>query len=27
VAYEGIRDAVNRISVGGGGLVQSRQRV
>jgi cell wall-associated NlpC family hydrolase len=27
VAYEGIRDAVNRISAGGGGLVQARQRV
>jgi cell wall-associated NlpC family hydrolase len=27
VAYEGIRDAVSRISAGGGGLVQARQRV
>ena len=27
VSYEGIRDAVNRISAGGGGLVQARQRV
>jgi cell wall-associated NlpC family hydrolase len=27
VAYEGIREAVNRISQGGGGLVQARQRV
>jgi hypothetical protein len=26
VAYEGIRDAINRISAGGGGLVQARQR-
>ena len=27
VAYEGIREAINRISAGGGGLVQARQRV
>ena len=27
VSYEGIREAVNRISAGGGGLVQARQRV
>lgn len=27
VAYEGIREAVNRTSMGGGGLVQARQRV
>ena len=27
VSYEGIRDAVARISAGGGGLVQARQRV
>jgi cell wall-associated NlpC family hydrolase len=27
VAYEGIREAVNRISQGGGGLVQARQRL
>jgi cell wall-associated NlpC family hydrolase len=26
VSYEGIRDAVSRISAGGGGLVQARQR-
>jgi cell wall-associated NlpC family hydrolase len=26
VAYEGIREAINRISAGGGGLVQARQR-
>ena len=26
VAYEGIRDAIERISKGGGGLVQARQR-
>jgi cell wall-associated NlpC family hydrolase len=27
VAYEGIREAVSRISAGGGGLVQARQRI
>lgn len=27
VAYEGIREAIERISTGGGGLVQARQRV
>lgn len=27
VAYEGIREAINRISTGGGGLVQARQRL
>jgi cell wall-associated NlpC family hydrolase len=27
VAYEGIREAVGRISAGGGGLVQARQRI
>lgn len=27
VAYEGIREAVSRISAGGGGLVQARQRL
>jgi hypothetical protein len=27
VAYEGIREAINRISAGGGGLVQARQRL
>lgn len=27
VAYEGIREAINRISASGGGLVQARQRV
>jgi cell wall-associated NlpC family hydrolase len=27
VAYEGIREAVARISKGGGGLVQARQRL
>ena len=26
VSYEGIREAINRISAGGGGLVQARQR-
>ena len=27
VSYEGIKDAISRISAGGGGLVQTRQRV
>jgi hypothetical protein len=27
VSYEGIREAIARISAGGGGLVQARQRV
>jgi len=27
VAYEGVKDAVARISLGGGGLVLARQRV
>ena len=27
VAYEGIKDCIARISAGGGGLVQARQRL